>query len=302
MDEPEPAAESIPEAGTRRDRAGAGRPGPRGDPGGRRGPAALEPRRREPLVRRGRDDAGRAGRRTHRDDRSPRPDRRHPRALASPGPARLAPRLRPLRPRRPGFSALCGLATVAVVYLIGRDAYDHRTGLWSAWLTAVCPPLVYYSQEARMYAWLVLLTALSWLVLLSFRRSAGIGRCVVYALLLAALAYSHPLGLFMIAAHGLAYLLVRPALRLRLTSWALIQLGVVLAISPGSGATSTTGPITRCRAIRSGTCWRSRSSTSAATAWCCWSAWRSSPWGCVTLVRGPTAAADVSGSTTPPRA
>ncbi len=130
------------------------------------------------------------------------------------------------------FSALCGLATVAVVYVIGRSAYDDRTGLWSAWLTAVCPPLVYYSQEARMYAWLVLLTALSWLVLLSFRQAAGTGRCVVYGLLLVSLAYSHPLGLFMIAAHGLAYLLVRPALRLTTLRWLVIQVGVVLAIAP----------------------------------------------------------------------
>jgi mannosyltransferase len=130
------------------------------------------------------------------------------------------------------FSALCGLATVAVVYVIGRRAYDHRTGLWSAWLTAVCPPLVYYSQEARMYAWLVLLTALSWLVLLSFRQGGGVVRCVVYALLLAALAYSHPLGLFMIAAHGLAYLLARPALKLSLPRWLAIQVGVALAIVP----------------------------------------------------------------------
>jgi mannosyltransferase len=130
------------------------------------------------------------------------------------------------------FSALCGLATVAVVYVIGRRAYDHRTGLWSAWLTAVCPPLVYYAQEARMYAWLVLLTALSWLVMLSFRQAAGPARCVVYALLLIAMAYSHPLGLFMIAAHGLAYLLVRPAFALTLPRWLLIQLGVALAILP----------------------------------------------------------------------
>jgi mannosyltransferase len=130
------------------------------------------------------------------------------------------------------FSALCGLATVVVVYLLGRRAYDDRTGLWSAWLAAVCPPLVYYSQEARMYAWLVLLTALSWLVLLSFRQATGTARCIGYALLLAALAYSHPLGLFMIAAHGLAYLLARPALRLTLSRWLMIQLGVVLALAP----------------------------------------------------------------------
>lgn len=130
------------------------------------------------------------------------------------------------------FSVACGLATVAVVYVVGRRAHDDRTGLWSAWLTAVCPPLVYYSQEARMYAWLVLLTACSWLVLLSFRRTAGAARCALYGLLLAALAYSHPLGLFMIAAHGLAYLLVRPALTLTFPRWLAIQLGVILAVLP----------------------------------------------------------------------
>jgi mannosyltransferase len=130
------------------------------------------------------------------------------------------------------FSALCGLAAVAVVFFIGRRAYDDRTGIWSAWLTAVCPPLVYYSQEARMYAWLVLLTALSWLVLFSFRGAVGTARCIVYTLLLVALAYSHPLGLFMIAAHGLAYLVARPALRLTLWRWLMIQAGVVLAVAP----------------------------------------------------------------------
>ncbi len=198
------------------------------------------------------------------------------------------------------FSALCGLATVAVVYVVGRIAYDDRTGLWSAWLAAVCPPLVYYSQEARMYAWLVLVTALSWLVLLSFRQAAGTGRCVVYGLLLIALAYSHPLGLFMIAAHGLAYLLARPAVRLSFFRWLMIQAGVALAIAPWLRPISTMGRTTRCHAIRSGTCWRSRSSTSAATAWCCSSAWRSSPRGSLFPSRSVNAVA--SASTIPPRA
>ena len=56
------------------------------------------------------------------------------------------------------FSAFCGLGTVAVIFLLGRLAFDEITGRWAAWLAAVCPPLVYYSQEARMYAWLVLVT------------------------------------------------------------------------------------------------------------------------------------------------
>ena len=130
------------------------------------------------------------------------------------------------------FSVLCGLATVLVIHQIGRTAFDDRTALWAAWLAAICPPLVYYSQEARMYAWLVLLTTLSWWVLLSFRSGAGPARCLAYGLLLTALAYSHPLGLFMIAAHGLAYLLARGGLLLSFRWWLSIQVATALAILP----------------------------------------------------------------------
>jgi mannosyltransferase len=129
-------------------------------------------------------------------------------------------------------SALCGIFTVGVVYVLGRQAFDATTGRWAAWLAAVCPPLVYYSQEARMYAWLVLLTCLSWLAVFSFRRSAAPVLCVAYWLILSSLVYSHPLGLFMVAAHGIAYLLVRHALKLKLGWWLTIQIAVILTVAP----------------------------------------------------------------------
>jgi 4-amino-4-deoxy-L-arabinose transferase-like glycosyltransferase len=133
------------------------------------------------------------------------------------------------------FSVLCGLLTIAVIYALGRATFGEATALWAAWLAAVCPPLVYYSQEARMYAWLVLLTCLSWLVFLSFRRQAKPAQCLAYGLLLVSLAYSHPLGLFMVAAAGLAYLLVRPSLELSLGWWLAIQFAVVLTVAPWLG-------------------------------------------------------------------
>ena len=133
------------------------------------------------------------------------------------------------------LSAVCGILTVVVVYRLGRTSFNDRTARWAAWLSAVCPPLVYYSREARMYAWLVLLTSLSWLILLSFRRRAEPALSVAYWLLLASLVYSHPLGLFMIAAHGFAYLLVRSSLKLSLRWWLAIQLAVILAIVPWLG-------------------------------------------------------------------
>jgi len=129
-------------------------------------------------------------------------------------------------------SVLCGILTVGLIYVLGRQAFDTTTGLWAAWLAAVCPPLVYYSQEARMYAWLVLLTCCSWLVVFSFRKTASLAQCVIYWLLLSALVYSHPLGLFMVAAHGLAYLTVRRTLTLKFWRWLVIQVAVILTIAP----------------------------------------------------------------------
>jgi 4-amino-4-deoxy-L-arabinose transferase-like glycosyltransferase len=59
------------------------------------------------------------------------------------------------------LSALLGAALVAVAYFIGRRLGSHRAGLIAALLVAVNPLMVWYSQEARTYALLALLSALS---------------------------------------------------------------------------------------------------------------------------------------------
>ena len=63
------------------------------------------------------------------------------------------------------LSALAGTATIPVAYAIARQAAGARTGLIAAALAAANPLLVWYSQEARAYALLVLLAALTLLVL-----------------------------------------------------------------------------------------------------------------------------------------
>jgi len=59
------------------------------------------------------------------------------------------------------LSALAGVATIPVAYLIGRELRGRRTGLLAAALVAVNPMLIWYSQEARAYALLALFCALS---------------------------------------------------------------------------------------------------------------------------------------------
>jgi 4-amino-4-deoxy-L-arabinose transferase-like glycosyltransferase len=59
------------------------------------------------------------------------------------------------------LSAVAGVATVPVAYLIGVELRGRRAGLVAAALVAVNPMLLWYSQEARAYALLVLLCAIS---------------------------------------------------------------------------------------------------------------------------------------------
>lgn len=62
------------------------------------------------------------------------------------------------------FSALCGVLAVALVYAVGARLFDRRVGVLAALLAAANPLQVYYSQEARMYALLAMLSAASiWL-------------------------------------------------------------------------------------------------------------------------------------------
>ncbi len=58
-------------------------------------------------------------------------------------------------------SALAGVATVPVAYLLGSELRGKRAGIVAAALVAVNPMLLWYSQEARAYALLGLLTAVA---------------------------------------------------------------------------------------------------------------------------------------------
>ena len=104
------------------------------------------------------------------------------------------------------LSVLCGVATIGLVFWISQMLFETRTGLWAAYLAALSPPLVYYSREARMYAWLVMVTCLCWGLLFSMHkadRNGSIARMIAYGLSLTAQLYSHPLGMLMAGTLGL---------------------------------------------------------------------------------------------------
>lgn len=63
-------------------------------------------------------------------------------------------------------TAVAGVATVPVAYLLGAELRGRRTGIAAAALVAVNPMLIWYSQEARGYALLVLFTSIALLYFL----------------------------------------------------------------------------------------------------------------------------------------
>ena len=130
------------------------------------------------------------------------------------------------------FSASLGILLVVAVYATGRRAFGETTARWAAWLSAVCPTLIYYSQEVRMYALLVLLSVLSWMIFLEFRCSARRELLVLYAALLIALVYTHPLGLFMLAAHVAAFLAVGRLTLLTFRRWILVMALTTSGVAP----------------------------------------------------------------------
>jgi hypothetical protein len=134
------------------------------------------------------------------------------------------------------FSAVCGVLTVALIARVGRRAFDDpRAGLWAAALAALSPLLLVYSREARMYAWLALVTCAAWDALLGLRSGASAWRLSLYAAAVAALVYSHPLGLLMAAALATASLVCRRALGLSWGRWLAPHLAASAAVAPWVG-------------------------------------------------------------------
>jgi 4-amino-4-deoxy-L-arabinose transferase-like glycosyltransferase len=129
------------------------------------------------------------------------------------------------------FSALCGTATVPVAYAAGAALASRRAGLIAALLVATSPLLVWYSQEARAYALLVLCGALSfWLFASALRRPTG-GTLAGWAAASALALASHYFAVFPVAAE--AALLIALGSRPRALTAASAAVGAVgLALLP----------------------------------------------------------------------
>lgn len=69
------------------------------------------------------------------------------------------------------FSAVAGILLIPLTFRIGRQFFDVKTGLASAFIASILIQGIYFSQEARSYSWLALLSAASVTVGIDYLRS-----------------------------------------------------------------------------------------------------------------------------------
>lgn len=105
-------------------------------------------------------------------------------------------------------SVILGVGTVGLTYLLGRDFFNKKVGLLSSFLLAIAPLHVYYSQEARMYAFAAFAVTLSFYFLHNLtlkKRWANLG----YTLSLILILYSDYLAYLVIPVQVLYFILIK---------------------------------------------------------------------------------------------
>jgi mannosyltransferase len=100
-------------------------------------------------------------------------------------------------------SLVCGVATIPLVFAVGRRLVGSWAALVGAGLATLSPFLVWYSNEARAYALLAfLVVASTWALLWALERG-GFWRWALLTVLVAAALLTHYTALFVVVAQAL---------------------------------------------------------------------------------------------------
>lgn len=125
-----------------------------------------------------------------------------------------------------------GLATLVALHAAARDWFGERAGLLAALLLALQPTHVYFSQELRSYALLILAALLATWTAWRWVRRGGRGNGIAFVASAALALYTHYLAALLLAFLGGWGLVTLWPDRRRMRSWALWNAAVALAFLP----------------------------------------------------------------------
>ncbi len=135
-------------------------------------------------------------------------------------------------------SVMAGFAAIPAMFHLGRRSYSWREGLISAALMTISFAPLYYSQEARAYSFVVLLTIVVMIFSLRILESvlggarASTGACAGYAVSSVLLAYLHYFGLLLVLLLAAGGLLISIRRRTALLQMMMLHVPLVVAYAP----------------------------------------------------------------------
>lgn len=94
------------------------------------------------------------------------------------------------------LSVIFGVASIYLIFLIGKMIFDYKVGLVSAFILSINYLHILYSQEARSYSLVILLTLLTIYFLLNALKKEKMSYWIFYTLTGALLIYTHYFGVF----------------------------------------------------------------------------------------------------------
>jgi mannosyltransferase len=133
-------------------------------------------------------------------------------------------------------SVLIGVLSVGMIYLVAKRLFDYQVGLLAALLLAISSFHVQYSQEARMYGLLTLLTLSSMYCLIELIENRSKISLISYVLFAALALYTQIYGMFVLGTQNLyvlsLFLFNRDRIKLKFWHWITIQVAIVVLYVP----------------------------------------------------------------------
>ncbi len=130
-------------------------------------------------------------------------------------------------------SVVFGTLAALMIFFLGKEMFGSFVGFTSALLMSLMPEQIYFSQQARAYPLLVLLTVIATYGLILAQKYPDSAKPRLLFLFASALGiYTHYVYLFCIAAHALYIWMISPLGKRRRHAWLLIFVGIAAALIP----------------------------------------------------------------------
>jgi len=130
------------------------------------------------------------------------------------------------------FSALTGIGSIVLIYLVGKELFGEIVGLLSAFFMAVTEFQLFYSQETRFYSFFEFMTLLSFLFFILALKKKKKVYFFLYVFASIIMVYGHTFGIFILVAQNLFFFIQAIKDRNGIGLWLICQALIGLALLP----------------------------------------------------------------------